>query len=138
VPSQAHGREPRARRRGTARTGCNPRVCGRGTSSLSEECRRWRPSPAVEGNLDHQFVTRLGVDDIVPSVAGSYDDLRVGATKFSPWGIAVTVEQPSRAIDLMSDRKKQARAAAIRQVRGAVASGAKTSPVAFERMLAGG
>lgn len=102
-----------------------------------EECRRWRPSPAVEGNLDQQFVTRLGVVDIVPRIAGSYDDLAVGGHGIPPLGHPRHRCRTTQAIDLMSDRKKRARAAAISQVLDAVASSAKLSAVAFERMLSG-
>jgi hypothetical protein len=111
------------------------RVCGHGTSFLPRGVPAWRPSPAVEGNLGPPVRNAAGCGRHRSERRRIYDDLR--GHEIFPLGYCRHRCTAERPIDLMSDRKKQARAAAIRQVRGAVASGAKPSPVAFERMLAG-
>lgn len=40
-----------------------------------EEVRRWRPHPAIEANLNHNFVTRHGMLDVVPRLTGTYEEL---------------------------------------------------------------
>ncbi len=58
--------------------------------SLSvQEVSRWRPLPAVEANLDSRFVTDYGVLDIVPRLAGTYQQLARTATTVRLHGIEV-------------------------------------------------
>lgn len=40
-----------------------------------DEVSRWRPLPAVEGNLNHRFVTEHGILDVVPRLTGTYQQL---------------------------------------------------------------
>ncbi|MEO6085507.1 MAG: hypothetical protein ABIQ18_20540 [Umezawaea sp.] len=41
-----------------------------------EQCRAWRPEPPTSRQLDHLFVTRLGMVDVPPSLTGTYAQLR--------------------------------------------------------------
>jgi hypothetical protein len=60
------------------------RVCGHGTSFLPRGVPAWRPSPAVEGNLGPPVRNAAGCGRHRSERRRIHDDLRVGATKFSP------------------------------------------------------
>lgn len=65
------------------------------TPGLSrDECEAWRPKPPTEKNLDHLFVTPHGMLDVVPRLAGRYDDLRVNAALLDVHGCTVRVCSP--------------------------------------------
>ncbi|MGH2756669.1 MAG: hypothetical protein ACRDI3_02660 [Actinomycetota bacterium] len=77
----------------------------RWTLSISE-CRRWRPLPAVEGNLDHQFVTPFGILDIVPGTAGSFDELSRDAAEVAIDSNPILVANPRHVASLLAARPK--------------------------------
>jgi hypothetical protein len=55
------------------------------------ECRAWRAEPATEQNLDHLYVTRLGMVDVPPRLCGSYDELVGESTRLDIGGVPVLV-----------------------------------------------
>lgn len=95
------------------------------------ECRRWRPLPAIEDNLDHQFVTSFGLLDIVPRLTGTFDELVAGASPFAPWGIEVLVAAPPLVVERMSEAKRRSRGDAITAVLAAFAGGARPDASQF-------
>jgi hypothetical protein len=75
--------------------------------SLSiEEVQRWRSHPAVEGNLDHAFITDHGVLDIVPRMAGTFDALNVGARWVQFLGEEILVSDPQPIAERMRASKR--------------------------------
>ena len=55
------------------------------------QCRAWSPRPATEQNLDHLFVTRLGMVDVPPRLCGTYDELVEQAGRVDIGGVPVQV-----------------------------------------------
>ncbi|MFD0200345.1 MULTISPECIES: hypothetical protein [Saccharothrix] len=90
-----------------------------------EQCRAWTPRPATPANLDHLFVTRLGMLDVPPEITGTYTRLRAGATEFELAGVPVWVCDPREVLDRIPDpprRKDHERAAAYAAVRARLGS----------------
>lgn len=84
------------------------------------ECRAWRADPADATNLDHLFVTELGMLDIPPRITGGYQQLRPGATEVTLAGIPVWVCCPDEVLNRVPDPprpKDRARAAAYADIR---------------------
>lgn len=77
-------------------------------SLTPDEVRRWRPHPPVEANLNHRFVTALGILDVVPRLSGTYDDLLEGSWTVRLGGRDVTVADPAPIIERLrlSQRRK--------------------------------
>lgn len=67
-------------------------------SLTPDQIRVWRPEPATVEQLDHQMRTRWGLLDVVPAVAGRFDDLVVRAANVSAWGRAVRIARPEDLI----------------------------------------
>lgn len=85
-----------------------------------EQCRAWTPLPATPENLDHLFVTRLGMLDVPPEITGTYAHLRAGATEREVAGVPVWVCDPREVLDRIPDpprRQDRERAAAYAAVR---------------------
>lgn len=85
-----------------------------------EECRAWRPEPATAAQLDHLFVTRLGMLDVPSSLTGTYTALLPGATRLELAGVPVHVCDPDevlRRLPRRPRRKDQARRAAYAALR---------------------
>lgn len=68
-----------------------------------EQCRTWRPEPPTLEQLDHLFVTRLGMVDVPPKLTGTYAQLRVGATRLEVAGVPVWVCDPHEVLDRVPD-----------------------------------
>ncbi|HEX5497139.1 MAG TPA: hypothetical protein VFX70_21460 [Mycobacteriales bacterium] len=67
--------------------------------SLSvSQCRQWRPDPPTEQQLDHLFVTRLGMLDIPPRLTGTHDQLLPTATRLDLAGVPVWVCDPDEVL----------------------------------------
>lgn len=84
-----------------------------------DECGAWRPNPPAEENLDHLFVTRYGMLDVVPRLAGTYDELRVNASLLDVHGCTISVAAPSevfRRIEAAGRSKDVNRLASYRSV----------------------
>jgi hypothetical protein len=83
------------------------------------ECERWTPYPATEQNLDHLFVTRLGMLDVPPRICGTYDDLIKQAARVDVGGIEIAVCALPEVLTRLHGRtraKDQQRAAIYRQM----------------------
>jgi hypothetical protein len=63
-----------------------------------DECRAWRPEPLTLQQLDHLFVTRLGMLDVPPEITGTYAHLRAGATQLELFGVPVWVCDPDEVL----------------------------------------
>lgn len=74
----------------------------------SELLAGWRPNPASLASLDHLFRTPLGNLDIVPTLAGSYDDLLPTTVERPLAGIPVKVPPISDLVERLrySNRPK--------------------------------
>ncbi len=90
-------------------------------NGLTEErCRSWRPEPLTLAQLDHLFVTRLGMLDVPPELTGTYAHLRTGATELELAGTPVWVCDPHEVLKRVPDPprpKDLARADACAELR---------------------
>jgi hypothetical protein len=68
-----------------------------------EQCRTWRPDPLTLEQLDHLFVTRLGMVDVPPELTGSYAHLKEGASRLELAGVPVWVCDPHEVLDRVPD-----------------------------------
>lgn len=71
-----------------------------------EQCRSWQAWPATEQNLDHLFVTRLGMLDVPPRLCGSYTELIPEATTVYMAGLPVRVCDPSEVLSRLEGRTR--------------------------------
>lgn len=84
-------------------------------------CRAWRPEPATEQNLDHLFVTGLGMVDVPPRLCGTYDELIQDATTLEVAGVPVRMCNPDQVLVRLEGRtrtkdlQRSASYAAVRQ-----------------------
>lgn len=78
------------------------------------ECHDWSPEPPTLERLDHLFVTRLGMLDVPPSLTGTYEQLRPGASRMELAGVPVWVCDPEEVLRRIPDppRAKDVRRAA--------------------------
>ena len=93
--------------------------------SLSE-CEAWTPEPPTAAQLDHLFVTRLGMVDIPPTLTGSYLELTPEATEIELAGVPVCICAPEAVLDRLPAKpraKDVARAEQYAAVREALARG---------------
>ena len=99
-----------------------------------EECYAWKPEPASEEQLDHLFVTRLGLLDIVPRLCGTYEELLPKATPVDAFGEELLLCDPDEVLNRMPPRRKkdQRRAAQLREVRERIATG--LGPISLSRL----
>ena len=91
-----------------------------------EQCYAWKPEPAVEGQLDHLFVTSLGMLDIVPRICGIYDELVPQAIRIEVFGDELLLCDPREVLRRMparTRRKDQRRTAQLRHVRDRIGKG---------------
>ena len=65
-----------------------------------EACERWLAQPATETNLDHRFVTRYGELDVVPRLAGTYDQLISRAVHMTAFELPILVAHLDDLISL--------------------------------------
>jgi len=65
-----------------------------------EACERWLAHPATETNLDHRFVTPYGELDVVPRLAGTYDELIGRAVSMTAFGLTIRVAHLDDLISL--------------------------------------
>ncbi|SMC61538.1 hypothetical protein [Lentzea albidocapillata] len=84
------------------------------------QCRSWQPEPVTLEQLDHLFVTRLGMLDVPPELTGTYAHLRTGATELELAGTPVWVCDPREVLKRVPDPprpKDLARADAYAELR---------------------
>lgn len=63
------------------------------------QCRAWRPDPPSAAQLDHLFVTNLGMLDIPPTLTGTYEDLMATAHVVGIAGVQVSICDPRQVLD---------------------------------------
>jgi hypothetical protein len=83
------------------------------------DCLAWTPTP-TEANLDHLFVTSVGMVDVVPRLCGRYDELIATAVIVEVRGVRLVLCEPSRVLAIHDDRtraKDLARAEAFAALR---------------------
>ncbi len=100
-----------------------------------EQCHAWQPEPANEEQLDHLFVTRLGMLDIVPRLCGTYEELIAEAVHVEAFGEELLICDPSEVLRRMpaQPRKKdQRRAAQLQDVREHI--GKRLGPIGLSRL----
>lgn len=98
-----------------------------------EDCAAWRPEPPSADQLDHQLVTPLGLVDVVPRIAGPYDELMLRAAPVLAWGIPMSVAHPTDLLGtLRVDRepKHQLRRSVLLECETRARQGA--SPIGLE------
>ncbi|WP_133851566.1 hypothetical protein [Labedaea rhizosphaerae] len=91
-----------------------------------EDCLAWTPEPPTAGQLDHLFVTSLGMVDIPPASTGSYLELAPNATELELAGVPVCVCAPEAVLDRLPAKprtKDVARAGQYAVVREALGNG---------------
>ncbi|HEU5005426.1 MAG TPA: hypothetical protein VFT67_00560 [Jatrophihabitantaceae bacterium] len=96
-----------------------------------EQCRAWRPDPPTASQLDHLFVTTLGMLDIPPVLTGSYEDLMATAWTVQIAGIQVSICDPRHVLDRLPAKpraKDIARARTYADLRRRIAAGADPDP----------
>jgi hypothetical protein len=54
----------------------------------------WCPDPATSENLDHLYVTPLGMLDVPPTLMGRYEEFRAAACTVDRVGVATLVCMP--------------------------------------------
>ncbi len=85
-----------------------------------EQCRAWQPEPPTLQQLDHLFVTRLGMLDVPPEITGTHSRLRTGATRLGLFGVPVWVCDPDDVLGRLPARprpKDLSRAATYQMLR---------------------
>ncbi len=85
-----------------------------------EQCLAWRPEPPTAQQLDHLFVTSLGMLDIPPSLTGNYEELMTSAREITIAGIQVWICDPRQMLDRLPAKaraKDTARAATYAALR---------------------
>ncbi len=100
-----------------------------------EQCHAWKPEPASEEQLDHLFVTKLGMLDIVPRRCGTYEELVPEATHVEAFGEELLICDPNEVLRRMPPRprkKDQRRAAQLLDIRERVATG--LGPIGLSRL----
>lgn len=91
-----------------------------------EQCEAWTPEPPTAEQLDHLFVTRLGMVDIPPTLTGSYRELAPNATSVRLAGTTVRVCAPEEMLNRLPVKpraKDVERAAQYEAVRAALRQG---------------
>ncbi|GAA3645748.1 hypothetical protein GCM10022267_35550 [Lentzea roselyniae] len=73
------------------------------TGLTLEQCRSWQPEPLTLEQLDHLFVTQLGMVDVPPKLTGTYAQLKEGATRLDVAGVPVWVCDPHEVLDRVPD-----------------------------------
>lgn len=68
-----------------------------------QQCRDWRPEPPTQQQLDHLFVTRLGMLDLPPALTGTYAQLRPGSSRLELAGVQVWVCDPDEVLRRIPD-----------------------------------
>lgn len=88
-----------------------------------EECEHWSAEPSSAENLDHLFVTTVGLVDVVPRLAGTFEELSGRACTVSLSGHRVLMCDPLdvlRRIEARNRAKDAARAHVYAQLRQAL------------------
>lgn len=100
-----------------------------------DQCRGWHPYPASEANLDHLFVTSLGMLDVPPRVCGTYEQLIPQSVTVDIAGVPVSVCDPREVLARLDGRtrpKDLQRAAIYQQL---LSRGDSWEPVGVARLL---
>ena len=87
------------------------------TAADREERARWRPDPADVASFDHLLCTRHGALDVVPEIAGTYDDLRPRAVVIERDGRRVCVESIADLLATLTVPRRQNDVARVQALR---------------------
>ncbi|GLY65145.1 hypothetical protein [Amycolatopsis taiwanensis] len=71
-----------------------------------QECQAWAPEPPTAEQLDHLFVTRLGMLDIPPALTGTYAELQPSADSVQLAGAPVRVCAPEEVLSRLPARPR--------------------------------
>jgi predicted nucleotidyltransferase len=99
-----------------------------------DQCAAWTPHPATETNLDHLFVTRIGMVDVPPRLCGTYDELIKEAVTVDIAGISVRVcalEEVMRRLRGRARRKDNDRASVYAAMEERLKAGAGPTGVSW-------
>jgi hypothetical protein len=77
----------------------------------------WRPRPEDPASFDHLVRTRFGAFDVVPEIAGSYDELRRRAMAIEVDGRSVWVESIEDQLATLTIPRRSKDAARVRALR---------------------
>ena len=78
-----------------------------GPDDTYEACLAWRSDPPTPENLDHLFVTPLGMLDIVIRNADPYESFLAGASPMSADGAPFLACDPRRVLKALEGRSRQ-------------------------------
>jgi hypothetical protein len=78
---------------------------------------QWQPNPSDIASFDHLMRTRHGTLDVVPEVAGTYEDLRSRADPIEIGGRQVWVESIADQLTTLTVARRQKDAARVRALR---------------------
>ncbi len=87
------------------------------TAAEREARARWRPDPADVGSFDHVLWTRHGALDVVPEVAGTFDELRPRAVRIKIDGRGVWVESVADLLATLTVPRRRNDAERVRALR---------------------
>jgi hypothetical protein len=87
------------------------------TADDIEARARWRPDPDEPASFDRLLCSRLGAIDVVPEVAGTYDELRPRATQIERGGVRVWVESVPDQLATLTVPRRSKDAARVRALR---------------------
>ena len=77
------------------------------TAADREARARWRPDPADVATFDHLLWTRYGALDVVPEIAGTYEELRPRAVPIEFDGRSVWVESAGDLLATLTVPRRQ-------------------------------
>ena len=100
-----------------------------------EQCRAWKPEPAIEEQLDRLLVTTLGLLDVVPRLCGTYEELKQQAISIDAFGYEILMCDPHEVLRKMPERprkKDRRRAAQLQEVRDRIGKG--LGPIGLSRL----
>lgn len=71
-----------------------------------DQCRTWTPQPPTAAQLDHLFVTRLGMVDVPPTLTGTYVELKRKASRVQLAGVPVLACAPEDVLRRLPTRPR--------------------------------
>lgn len=88
------------------------------TAADREGRARWRPDPADPASFDHLVWTRRGALDVMPEIAGRYDDLRARAVPIDVDGRRIWVESIADLLATLTIPRRKGDAQRVQALRG--------------------
>jgi hypothetical protein len=73
----------------------------------ANECQAWTSRPTSEANLDHLFVTRFGLIDVVPRLCGTYVELLHASGTVFVDGHRVRICDPAEVLKRLDGRTRR-------------------------------